>query len=322
MRIPSAVCALATMTLLCGPAWGGPAHSSTDPAVPDTLNIEFHWLDRDPTPEERAVMERAGKSWSRRIRAYPGADLPSFHGPVTLTQSGYYLRDGHRIQLTRYIEIGRDVRFDHIDGLLILIDDEWTRDVSTGQPHGWTLDPETGAFRPWIGVVRLAQGAIGDLRTATHEIGHILGLGTAPTYHRLVRAQGPGRAPSFVGAYAPAVHGGPVPLEHGHTAPCPSVMRYRNCAGEVPSELDFAFLQDLGYEILDASTTAEPEHFTYGARGESSERLTREPASTTSGIAPVRHGRRQRALGGLDHRRRYEHLPADYRTCPPHHPPR
>ena len=96
MRLPSPVCALATMTLLCGPAWGGPAHSSTDPAVPDTLNIEFHWLDRDPTPEERAVMERAGKSWSRRIRAYPDADRPSLRGPLTLTQAGYYLREGHR----------------------------------------------------------------------------------------------------------------------------------------------------------------------------------------------------------------------------------
>ena len=257
MRIPSTVCALATMTLLCGPAWGGPAHSSTDPA--DTLNIEFHWLDRDPTPEERAVMERAGKSWSRRIRAYPDADRPSLRGPLTLTQAGYYLRDGHRIQLTRYIEIGRDVRFDRIDGLLILIDDEWTRDVSTGQPHGWTLDPETGAFRPWLGVIRLAQGAIGDLRTATHEIGHILGLGTAPTYHRLVRAQGPGREPSIVGAHAAAAHGGSVRIEDGHPAPCPSVMTYRECAGRTPSQLDFAMLQDLGYEILDSGTAAEPD---------------------------------------------------------------
>ena len=63
---PSPVCALATaaMTLLFGPAWGGGAHSSTDPAVPDTLNIEFHWLDREPSLAERAMMERAGRSWS------------------------------------------------------------------------------------------------------------------------------------------------------------------------------------------------------------------------------------------------------------------
>ena len=125
-------------------------------------------------------------------------------------------------------------------------------------PHGWQIDPATGGFKPWLAVIRLTAAARGDLRIATHEIGHALGIGSAPNYAALVRELGPERTAYFVGAHAVAANGGePVPLEHGHTGPCPSVMSYRDCAGEVPVAIDFAMLRDLGYEILDP-TVPEP----------------------------------------------------------------
>ena len=265
MRIMSIVVTLA-MTLLSGPAWGGGDNLLPDPgahshdAAPETLNVQFHWLDRSPSAEERAVMERAGRSWASRIRAYPIEYRSSIVGPLTLTQAGYYLYDGHRVPYTRYVEIDHGVRIDPADRLLILIDDEWTSDVSTGMAHRWRIDPATGAYWPWLGVVRLTQAARQDLQTATHEIGHVLGLGTAPGYHALVR-ESPGHKGSFVfvGSHAVAANGGePVPLEHGHTGPCPSVMSYRHCAQGGPSDLDFAMLADLGYHILDPQTAAEP----------------------------------------------------------------
>ena len=144
---PSPVCALATaaMTLLCGPAWGGPAHSSTDPA--DTLNIEFHWLDRDPTPEERAVMERAGRSPGRRRiqrlpRRGPARSLPRTRSRspkpgITWTAKATVCRT-----LPATSRSARDVRFDRIDGLLILhrrrVDAATSRPA---MPHGWTPGP-------------------------------------------------------------------------------------------------------------------------------------------------------------------------------------
>ena len=288
------------MTLLCGPARGGGAHSSTDPA--DTLNIEFHWLDREPSLAERAMMERAGRSWSTRIQAYTGPHPRSFHGPATLTQPAYLDR-GQRVPYVRYIEVDTDVRYDHINGLLILIDDEWSSEVSTGMPHAWHIDPRTGAFQPWLGVVRLASGAR-NLRTATHEIGHTLGIGTAPGYHALVRAQGPGDDVVFVGTHAVAVHGGHVAIERAHTGPCPSVMSYRPCAGESPSELDFAMLADLGYHILDPQSAAEPERSTPRPIGPPpSDRSC--PRACASGPfprrAPARH--RPRPLQRLAHPR-------------------
>ena len=219
-----------------------------------TLAIEVRWLHRSPGLEERLLFQRAAAAWSCGLAAYTVADMPSLVGPVTLAQTGSYLRDGHRVPLTRYIEIDEDIRVDDVDGLLILVADERWEPVSTGQPHGWEVDPDTGAFRPWLGVVRLFHGARRDLRTMVHEIGHVLGLGTAPGYLALVReACGPGGGWFFTGAHAVAAYGGPVPLEDGHTAPCPSALTYRECAGEAPSELDWAMLRDLGYEVVERS---------------------------------------------------------------------
>ena len=227
-------------TVLADPGEGRPSRPR--------LVIEVRWLHRTPGPEERAVFDRAARAWSCGLRPYAIEDRRSFGRPLTLTQAGHYLRDGRRVPYTRYVEVPDDMPVDDVGGLLVLVDDEWWEPVSTGQPHGWQVDPETGAFRVWLGVVRLYAGARGDLGTALHEIGHVLGIGTALRYLALVR-----KLRSrwyFVGARAVAVHGGPVPLEAGHTAPCPSAMSYRDCAGEAPSKLDWAMLEDVGYRVV------------------------------------------------------------------------
>ena len=38
--------------------------------------------------------------------------------------------------------------------------------------------------------------------------------------------------------------------EADHTAPYPSLMSHRSCAGDGPSALDWAMLRDPGYELL------------------------------------------------------------------------
>ena len=250
MKVPLVACAasVAVMSVVPVEAWPEPQHRERA-AAGVTLVIEIRWLDRSPGPDERSLFERAARAWSCRLRAYSLVDREPVVGPLTLTQAGYYLRDGRRVPLTRYVEIDEHMRVDDVEGLLILVDDEWWEPVSTGQPHGWEVDA-TGAFRPWLGVVRLFHRARGDLGTITHEIGHVLGLGTAPGYHALVQ-EGPEGRSFFAGPHAVAVHGGPVPLEHEHTAPCPSAMSYRDCAGEAPAELDWAMMRDLGYEVMD-----------------------------------------------------------------------
>ena len=80
-------------------------------------------------------------------------------GPITLTQAGYYMRDGRRVRLTRYIEIDEGVILDDLDGLLVLVDDEWNVDVATGQPHAWDVDPASGGSRRGEGAVSGAGGS-------------------------------------------------------------------------------------------------------------------------------------------------------------------
>ena len=58
---------------------------------------------------------------------------------------------------------------------------------------------------------------------------------------------------------APGTPGATVDWDHFGT--CSSLMSYcrdRN-AVQGPTELDFAYLADIGYELLDAATAAEPE---------------------------------------------------------------
>ena len=58
-------------------------------------------------------------------------------------------------------------------------------------------------------------------------------------------------------------------VDYSHPGDCDSIMSYcATAALEKPGELDFGFLADLGYDILDVDTASEPELYGYGAWGQ------------------------------------------------------
>ena len=73
-----------------------------------------------------------------------------------------------------------------------------------------------------------------------------------------------GRGP-LGGDGVPGTPGATVDWDHFGT--CGSLMSYCRDRNEVqgPTELDFAYLADIGYELLDAATATEPEVYGYGA---------------------------------------------------------
>ena len=122
----------------------------------------------------------------------------------------------------------------------------------------------------------------------SHEIGHVLGLleTPAPSVARYTNRTNH----TFEGPAAQRANGGqPVPfqwldvdfnpvapntpgatVDYVHPAVCVSIMSYcgvRDPDTFGPAEIDFAMLEDIGYEILDAATAAELEVYGYGAWG-------------------------------------------------------
>ncbi len=258
-----------------------------------TLDIDFDYRfapELDST--DRAMIERAGKSWSWRL----GDDF----GIRTIDA-------GQRIARSLTVEgiTLEELRLDEevtTDGHLVFVDRHDGTRRSLGGKRYRTNQSDIGSinFEPLFGYVRLGQprfdevSSRGNLRLVgliAHEIGHTLGitLGLSnpnlPLYNELVDEQ----AGTFNGPRAVEANGGrPVPfqwldanrrsvapgtigasIDPGHLGPCTSVMSY--CRGEnnlyAPSELDFAFLADIGYEVLDKGVEEEPEVYGFGAWG-------------------------------------------------------
>ena len=240
---------------------GGPA---------GTLNIEFDWRfapDLDGTV--RARMERAGKAWSWRF-------LDDF-GMHTLNN-------------------GREIRFHDVlwavldedvstNGLRIFVVDKRSGGSSTGGARGprkRTVDD----YEPPFGGILLSNSAHDSTSTMVHEIGHVLGIssGVFPSKTRYTNTtdytfEGPEAMQANGGAPVPFQwvnqDNRPVPphtpgaeVDWGHLGVCTSIMAY--CHDRTvyrPSELDFAFLADIGYEILDEETASEAETYGWGAWG-------------------------------------------------------
>ena len=246
---------------------GGPA---------GTLNIEFDWRFAAYFDSSTwARMERTGKSWSWRIlddfgthvvgqgteidHATAIAEAGSFHGVVDADVS--------------------------TDGVLIavLYNDGVSRSSGSAKRSDRTADD----YQPWFGSVLLAGEDGDNTGTMAHEIGHVLGITAyhAPSAQRYINTEDH----TFEGPEAQRVNGGkPVPfqwwmdkstpvspdtpgaeVDYGHLAVCAAIMAY--CSDRMvtytPSELDFAYLADIGYEILDAETASQPELYGYGAWG-------------------------------------------------------
>lgn len=245
---------------------GGPA---------GTLNIEFDWrFAEDIDTETRARMERAGKSWSYRL-------MDKNRTRVTPTEWTFFYEEG----LFALADIERTLdEAVTTNGVLVFVIDPAAN--STGWSAADWYDPyyTPDVLDPWLASLLLSRQHQQDTALMAHEIGHVLGIFPGPdgypAYDNLVdNADHTFNGPRTIEAN----EGQPLPfqwlnaqseyvepntpgaeVDYSHPGDCDTIMAY--CSDlEVPSELDFAILDDLGYDILDADTASDPELYGYGA---------------------------------------------------------
>ena len=258
---------------------GGPA---------GTLNVEFDWqFAPNIDSKTRAQVERAGKSWSRRL-------LDDFGTHTVTAGTTVQSNPEHAGAVPTTVTYAADVE---TDGVLITVIHATTDPLSSAGPVNYDTAPQD--YEPWRGVMTLSQSNINERQTIGnwwfvhvlgHELGHAIGVaafpeGSVPSAERYMNRQDA----TFEGPESQRANGGnpvpfqwldanrdPVPphtpgatVDYGHLGVCSSLMAYCN-KGEVyePSALDFAYLDDIGYEILDADTASEPELYGYGAWGQ------------------------------------------------------
>ena len=251
---------------------GGPA---------DTLAIEFDvsraGREIRYDPAFRAMLERAGKAWSRRIadtlttwERAPGdykGRLWSDDRPESWVFVGTEGETSARLEI--------DVKDDDISGGFAgRGGGSWETRFGTVQIDGAFL--KDAKERPLFEVL-------------AHEIGHVLGAwttGDPPPEHiesLIDRAAGTWTGPNVV-----ALHGGPAPFQDAadpdawvdgerdprasqfdfnHSGVCISLMAYCRHGGQrpviLPNAIDFAFLADIGLTVTEETTRPE----TYGLLG-------------------------------------------------------
>ena len=227
---------------------GGPA---------GTMNIEFDWrFGQNFNAETRARMDRAGKSWSWRIL---------YDNEPHVLREGGEIAGGLRV-------LDEDVVAD--DVRIFVIDRGDNRPgLASGGPSWWRYAEDDGRFQPIAGY--LYYGPLLHDRTAimAHEIGHVMNYVSGDRRRWMNRDNG-----TFEGPESMRVNGGqPLPyqrvggqVQYTHLGHCGSIMAYCSDPREVfrPSDIDFAYFSDAGYNILDAETASEPELYGYGAWGQ------------------------------------------------------
>ena len=241
----------------------------------DTLSIEFDLSGAGPAmqdnPAFRAMLERAGKAWSRRIADTwtawdrPKGDLKGFL--VKDVDPGIQVRVGEGGEISYGLEI--DVRDEDLDGAT-----------------GWSLwgTPLPGdSWQPRFGSIEVDREYLQEtyearlFSTLTHEIGHTLGAwrNKRPGLEGEFFPYTDTEAGTWTGPNVVAIHGGPAPFreksasefDFKHSGVCTSIMAY--CRHDQalrplgPQAIDFAFLADLGITL--AEETSRPE--TYGLAG-------------------------------------------------------
>ena len=245
---------------------GGPA---------DTLSIEFDLSGAGPLMRDdsafRAMLERAGKAWSRRIPDTWTAwereedDLKGFL--VKDVDPGIQVRVGEGGEISTGLEV--DVRDEDLDGA-----NAWSLWGRPVPGHSW---------QPRFGSVEVDREYLRETyearlySTLTHEIGHTLGAWRekrpgvdGDDFPYTDRATGTWTGPNVV-----AIHGGPAPFrekspsvfDFKHSGVCTSIMAYCRHDQAIrplgPQAIDFAFLADLGLTVTEE--TDRPE--TYGLAG-------------------------------------------------------
>ena len=261
---------------------GGPA---------GTLNIEFDWrFAQNVDPMVRAQMERAGKSWSYRLLDDFGTHVVEAGTTIEITPE----HAGGQVVVSGTFE--EDVT---TNGLLVAVFHDTTTPLSSGGIKAADITQDD--YEPWLGDVTLSQRNIDEqqsignywfIHVLAHELGHAIGITNheggwnVPSLERYINRQDH----TFEGPQSRIANGGQavpfqwldanrreVPpntpgatVDYGHLGVCSSIMAYCNEPREVykPSEIDFAFLADIGYEVLDADTASDTEVYGYGAWGQ------------------------------------------------------
>ena len=245
-----------------------------------TLNIEFDWRFAESVgAATRARMERAGKSWSHRIMD-KNRDREAPSGTMFVHEAGAF----SRVRVERTLD--EDVS---TNGVLIFVLDQGANSGDYSSAYWYDPNYRPDVLDPWLASMLLSRRHHELTQLMAHEIGHALGifpsLGGYTAYDNLVN-----RADhTFEGPQAVRANGGdPVPfqwwtsdlqpvapgtpgatVDYSHPGDCDSIMSYcATAALEKPGELDFGFLADLGYDILDVDTASEPELYGYGAWGQ------------------------------------------------------
>ena len=254
------------------------------PAGSLDIDFDFRFTPAlDPTV--RAMIERAGKSWSWRL-----AD--DFEQHTIQAGTVVSLPDRPRLVLEEDVATG---------GLVIFMD-HYDEDTESRGRH---LDLDENAlasneFKPFLGTILLAQSRIDEVSTRGsarlfsligHETAHVLGISKRlrgiDWYERFIDKENA----TFTGENAVAANNGiPVPFQwqSGRNRVAPktpgaivnwghldtgnasdSITTYGRTAADrfVPSELDLAFLADVGYDVLEAATVTEPEIYGFAAWG-------------------------------------------------------
>ena len=221
-------------------------------------------------------MERAGKSWSQRILDDFGEHVAAEGTTITST-------DG-TTNRTFEETLETDVT---TDGVLIFVLDPGSASSDFSWASFLSSEYSSDDLEPWLGSILLSRRHHGSSYTIAHEIGHVLGIFPGSFFQSFERYANY-TDNTFEGPEAVRVNGNrPVPfqwlnaalepvsprtsgadIDICHPGVCSSVMAYCSRDSlEGPSELDFAILADLGYEILDEATASEPELYGYGAWG-------------------------------------------------------
>lgn len=266
---------------------GGPA---------GTFHIEFDWRFAEHVDADvRADMELVGKIYSWRLKD----DI----GTHTVEKGSYVRRGyGHWVLEETLVTDGLVISMLSVQGdahgcgggcfeLGTAPDGSWT---------GWNASLDD--YEPWWAFIQLDPDPLrGDgpwhrahrLRLMSHETGHALGLVSGgadfptPSYDKYVdRKLGTFNGPATIAANGghpvtyPRVEDIPANMgrhqesfDFDHLGECIAVVE--RCEGNnpletgvfLPTKIDFAMLDDIGWELLDADTAAQPEEYGWGAWG-------------------------------------------------------
>ncbi len=236
-------------------AWkGGPAGT-----MPIRHYYESHDTDATVSADFAAVLRRSSKIWSKRL-VDDGLrhDITLLDGKIATDVSGIVLQT----RLNNY----------HANGASVL---------------GYNSDKNGGGYRSYNGRIRISLSVHdnvhdGTARVLAHEIGHVLGVAVGGTQtfkdtyydaeshtwsgpNSLRENDGDPVNLQWVGTNqwwrVMEPHAPGAVRDISHLGDCTALMAYCSNPSVSPSELDFAFLADIGYTLVDADVAAETERY-------------------------------------------------------------